>query len=331
MNDQVREDFANLNPDRVVDAVESQGLLSDLRVFALNSYENRVYQFGLEEADPVVVKFYRPGRWSDEQILEEHRFTQQLFDHEISVIPPWQNPDGDTLFHFEGFRFAIYPRRGGHAPALDDMENLFQLGRLFGRLHLLGSSETFAHRPTLSSQSFGHQSRAFLLEHNFLPDSLRDAYASLSEDLLKVIDQRFADAPSTLLRCHGDGHVGNILWRGEETWLVDFDDSRMAPAIQDLWMFLSGDPDNQQRALMELVEGYEEFYEFHPRELSLIEPLRSLRIMHHAAWLARRWDDPAFPKAFPWFNTERYWGEHILQLREQQAALQEAPLRLASF
>lgn len=323
-----QDDFANLNPDRVVDAVESQGFLSDLRVFALNSYENRVYQFGLEDAEPVVVKFYRPGRWSDQQILEEHAFTQQLFDTEIPVIPPWRNGDGDSLFRFEGYRFAVYPRRGGHAPALDDMENLFQLGRLFGRLHLLGSSQSFQHRPTLDVDSFGRQSQQFLLEHDFLPDSLRTAYTSLSEDLLQRVSQRFSEAPPKLIRVHGDGHVGNILWRGEETWLVDFDDSRMAPAIQDLWMFLSGEPDAQQRAIMELVEGYREFHDFNPRELTLIEPLRSLRIMHHAAWLARRWEDPAFPKAFPWFNTERYWGEHILQLREQLAMLQEPPLRL---
>ncbi|AKH70471.1 putative homoserine kinase type II (protein kinase fold) [Spongiibacter sp. IMCC21906] len=328
MSDSQREGFTNLNPDRVIDAVESQGFLSDLRVFALNSYENRVYQFGLEEAEPVVVKFYRPARWSNEQILEEHRFTQQLFDTEIPVIPPWQNDDGDTLFHFEGYRFAVYPRRGGHAPALDDMDNLFQLGRLFGRLHLMSSSEDFVHRPTLDANSFGHQSRQYLLENDFLPDSLKEAYSGLSRDVLALVDQRFDQSPARQLRAHGDGHVGNILWRGEETWLVDFDDSRTAPAIQDLWMFLSGDGDAQQRALLELVEGYEEFFEFNPRELTLIEPLRSLRIMHHAAWLAKRWQDPAFPKAFPWFNTERYWGEHILQLREQLSALQEPPLRL---
>ena len=184
------------------------------------------------------------------------------------------------------------------------------------------------YRPTLDVNSFGEQSRDFLLSHDFLPDSLKEAYRGLSEDLLKVVHQRFQNYPAKAIRTHGDGHVGNILGRGEETWLVDFDDSRMAPAIQDLWMFLSGENDAQQRAIMELIEGYEEFFEFNPRELHLIEPLRSLRIMHHAAWLAQRWSDPAFPKAFPWFNTERYWGEHILQLREQLSALQEPSLRL---
>jgi Ser/Thr protein kinase RdoA (MazF antagonist) len=320
-------DFTNLNPDRVIDAVESLGYVSDLRVFALNSYENRVYQFGLEEKDPIVVKFYRPERWSDEQILEEHRFIQQLADTDIPVISPWQNTAGDSLFHFEGYRFALYPRRGGHAPALDDMDNLFQLGRLFGRLHLVGASTTFHVRPKLDVVSFGDESRRDILL-NVIPDSLRESYETTSKDLLVLVRQRFNDIAPTYIRTHGDGHVGNILSRSEETWLVDFDDSRMAPAIQDLWMFLSGEQNAQQRAIMELVEGYQEFYDFNPRELGLIEALRSLRIMHHAAWLARRWEDPAFPKAFPWFNTERYWGEHILQLREQLSLMQEPALRM---
>ncbi len=327
MSETEQQDFAELNPDRVIDAVESLGFISDLRVFALNSYENRVYQFGLEDKEPLVVKFYRPERWSDDQILEEHQFTQQLFDTDIPVIAPWRDDAGTSLFSFEGYRFALYPRRGGHAPALDDMDNLFQLGRLIGRLHLVGASAPFQFRPTLDARSFGDESRSFIID-GIIPANLSDAYASLSADLLKLVHQRFTDIAPSYIRTHGDGHVGNILSRNGETWLVDFDDSRMAPAIQDLWMFLSGEPDAQQRAIMELVEGYNEFYDFNPKELSLIEALRSLRIMHHAAWLARRWQDPAFPKAFPWFNTERYWGEHILQLREQLALMQEAPLRL---
>ncbi|MBU0539275.1 MAG: serine/threonine protein kinase [Gammaproteobacteria bacterium] len=327
MTSMEQTDFANLTPDRVIDAVESLGYVSDLRVFALNSYENRVYQFGLEEQAPIVVKFYRPERWSDEQILEEHQFTQQLADTDIAVIPPWRNTAGDSLFHFEGYRFALYPRRGGHAPALDDMDNLFQLGRLFGRLHLVGASAEYKFRPKLDVASFGDDSRRNILA-DVIPASLRESYSTISEDLLQRVRQRFTDINPTYIRSHGDGHVGNILSRNDETWLVDFDDSRMTPAIQDLWMFLSGEPDAQQRAIMELVEGYQEFYDFNPRELGLIEALRSLRIMHHAAWLARRWQDPAFPKAFPWFNTERYWGEHILQLREQLALMQEPPLRM---
>ncbi|MBD2857994.1 serine/threonine protein kinase [Spongiibacter sp. KMU-158] len=322
--------FTELNPDRVIDAVESQGLLSDLRVFALNSYENRVYQFGLEEAEPIVVKFYRPGRWSDAQILEEHQFTQELAEAEIPVIPPWQNPHGETLFFANGYRFAIYPRRGGHAPALDDMENLFQLGRLFGRLHLIGDRQPFAHRPTLNQADFGVRSRELILS-GFIPDSLKDAYRTVSSSLLEAVDNAYGSQAVHLLRCHGDAHVGNILCRDEQTWLVDFDDSRMAPAMQDLWMFISGSRDQQQKAMLELIEGYEEFREFPTTELRLIEALRSLRLMHHAAWLAERWQDPAFPKAFPWFNTERFWGEHILSLREQLSVLQEPPLKLPSF
>ncbi|MDX1505357.1 MAG: serine/threonine protein kinase [Spongiibacter sp.] len=322
------DNFAQLDPDSVIDAVESVGFHSDLRVFALNSYENRVYQFGLEEAESVVVKFYRPQRWSDDQILEEHRFTQALADADIAVIPPWRTASGDSLFSHNGFRFAVYPRRGGHAPALDDMDNLFQLGRLFARLHLVGETQPFHHRPSLTPDSFGHRSREFLLENDFIPPSLRESYDSLSRDLLERIDAVFAQTRPQLLSTHGDGHVGNILWRNGETWLVDFDDSRTAPAIQDLWMFLSGDTDQRRRAMMELIEGYEEFRPFDSRELALIEPLRGLRIMHHAAWLARRWQDPAFPRAFPWFNTERYWGEHILMLREQLALVQEAPLQI---
>lgn len=322
------DNFAQLDPDSVIDAVESVGFHSDLRVFALNSYENRVYQFGLEESEPVVVKFYRPRRWSDAQILEEHRFTHALADAEIPVIPPWQSSEGESLFSHNGFRFAIYPRRGGHAPALDDMDNLFQLGRLFARLHLIGESQEFLHRPQLNPETFGHQSRNYLLENDFLPSSLRESYDSLSRDLLEQVDKIFSQTAPRLLRTHGDGHVGNILWRNGETWLVDFDDSRSAPAIQDLWMFISGETDQRRKAMMELIEGYEEFRNFDTRELALIEPLRSLRIMHHAAWLARRWQDPAFPRAFPWFNTERYWGEHILMLREQLALLQEPPLQI---
>lgn len=324
-----QQNFAALDPDRVIDAVESLGFVSDLRVFPLNSYENRVYQFGIEDAEPLVVKFYRPQRWSNAQISEEHRFTQQLYDADIPVIPPWQNDDGQSLFEHEGYRFALYPRRGGHAPALDDMENLFQLGRLFGRLHLVGETEDFQHRPTLTPQTFGEHSSHYLLENDFIPDSLRQAYESLARDLLALIEQRFSDCQARNIRCHGDGHVGNILWRDGDTQLVDFDDSRMAPAIQDLWMFLSGDTDARQKALMELVEGYEEFRSFDSRELMLVEALRGLRIMHHAAWLAQRWSDPAFPRAFPWFNTERYWGEHILMLREQLALVQEPALRLS--
>ncbi len=319
--------YAKLTPDTVIDAVESTGLLSDLRVLALNSYENRVYQVGIEDDVPVVAKFYRPERWSDAQILEEHRFGQQLYAADIPVVPPWTDGDGRSLFEFQGFRFTLFPRRGGHAPALDDMDNLYQLGQWFGRMHAIGATEEFVERPALDVQSFGHASVEFLLTH-FIPAELRLPYETLCRDLLALIEQRFAEVQPNRIRVHGDCHVGNILWRDDAPHFVDLDDSRMAPAIQDLWMFLSGERDAQCRQLSELVEGYSEFYDFQPRELPLIEPLRTLRIMHYSAWLARRWSDPAFPRNFPWFNSERYWAEHILELREQLAAMQEPPLRL---
>ncbi|WP_372747512.1 serine/threonine protein kinase [Litorivivens sp.] len=319
--------YEALTPDMVIDAVESLDVLSDLRILALNSYENRVYQIGIEGGEPLIVKFYRPERWSDEQILEEHRFSWQLHDADIPVVPPWKNEDGDTLFAFKGYRFAIYPRRGGHAPALDDLDSLFQLGRLAGRVHNVARLEEFKHRPALTTETFGESSAAFLLQH-FIPQELRNAYETLSRDLLYRIRQRFDEVKPSLQRVHGDCHVGNILWRDDEVHFVDLDDSRMAPAIQDIWMFLSGSRDAQQRQLSELVEGYNEFSDFNARELPLVEPLRSLRIMHYSAWLARRWDDPAFPRTFPWFNTERYWAEHILELREQLALLNEPPLEV---
>ena len=319
--------YERLSPDLVIDAVESTGLVSDLRVLALNSYENRVYQVGIEGAEPLIVKFYRPERWSDAQIQEEHRFSAQLYEAEIPVVPPQPNDRGETLFEHAGFRFAIYPRKGGHAPALDDLDSLFQLGRLVARIHATAVLEPFRERPSLTVESFGTSSAAFLLQH-FIPPPLQEAYETLTRDLLYRIRQRFDEVDPAYQRVHGDCHVGNILWRGNDVHFVDLDDSRMAPALQDIWMFLSGNRDAQQRQLSELVEGYNEFHDFPVRQLPLVEALRSLRIMHYSAWLARRWQDPAFPRAFPWFNTERYWSQHILELREQLALLNEPPLEV---
>lgn len=320
--------YANLTPDAVLDAVESLGLISDARVFPLNSYENRVYQVGIEDGEPIIAKFYRPARWTDEQIIEEHIFSQDLRDLEVPVVPPREINDR-TLFEYNGYRFALYPRRGGHAPELGDDEVLFSLGQQLGRIHALGKSTPFKHRPTLSVEQFGHHSRALLLEQNFIPPSVRLAYETITEQLLEKVENLFAQAPFTNIRLHGDCHPGNILWRNDKPNFVDLDDARNGPAIQDLWMLLSGDPLQQQIQLATLIEGYEMFCEFDPRELSLIESLRTLRLMHYAAWLARRWDDPAFPMHFPWFNTERYWSEHILELREQLYALDQPTLRLA--
>jgi Ser/Thr protein kinase RdoA (MazF antagonist) len=320
--------FQTLTPSFIMDAVESQGFRCDCRTLALNSYENRVYQVGIEEGQPLIAKFYRPGRWSDAQIVEEHGFCCELAEHELPVVAPLRNAAGESLFHHCGFRFALYPRQGGHAPEFDNLDNLLILGRLLGRMHRIGAVRSFAHRPTLDSTSFGHASVAFISAH-FIPAEYRESYAAVTDQLLQSVDAIMAGtAPARAIRVHGDCHAGNILWRDNAPHFVDFDDARMAPAVQDLWMMLSGDRPRQTAQLDALLEGYREFCDFDPRELRLIEALRALRMLHHSAWLARRWQDPAFPVAFPWFNTVRYWGEQILELREQLAALAEPPLEL---
>ena len=321
------EDYAALDPDTIIDAIESVGFESSGQILALNSYENRVYRLGIEDSPAVIAKFYRPLRWSDEQILEEHHFCDELVDAELPVVKP-SAFKGQTLHNFKGFKFAIYPLQGGRAPEFDYQDNLLVMGRFLGRIHLVGSSKAFQHRPSINIQSYGYES-AELIESTFIPDQLREAYSTLSRDLLVMIDDRLNSFDSIkAIRTHGDCHSGNVLWRDDAPHFVDFDDARTAPAIQDLWMLLSGSREEQEIQLSKIIEGYEEFGEFNPAELCIVESLRSLRIMHYAAWLARRWTDPAFPKAFPWFNTERYWGEHILELREQMAAMQEPPLRL---
>ncbi|MDT8427344.1 MAG: serine/threonine protein kinase, partial [Pseudomonadales bacterium] len=301
----------------------------DARIFALNSYENRVYQAGVVDAPPLIVKFYRPGRWTDEQILEEHRFTAELAALEIPVVAPLQIQSPRSLYHFEGFRFAVFTRISGYAPEFDDPDKLLVMGRFLGRVHGVGKVHPFRYRRSLAIDWMGEDSREYLLRQGFIPDSLRPAYESLSADLLLKVRQRFAAVTGIrYFRIHGDCHVGNVLWQGEGPNFVDFDDTLSGPAVQDLWMMLSGSRDQQQGQLRELIEGYNEFADFNPAELGLIEALRSLRIMHYSGWLARRWGDPAFPRSFPWFNTERYWAAHILELREQYAAMDEPPLQL---
>ncbi|MFK3771753.1 serine/threonine protein kinase [Pseudomonas sp. NPDC089406] len=319
--------FDTLTPDLVLDAVESLGFLSDARVLALNSYENRVYQVGIEDNLPLIAKFYRPGRWSDAAILEEHAFSAELADCEVPVVAPMQH-EGRSLFEHAGFRFALFPRRGGHAPEPGNLDQLYRLGQLLGRLHAVGATRPFVHRETLAVDNFGHASLNTLLEGNFVPRELLPAFESVARDLLARVEAIYARTPYQPIRLHGDLHPGNLMHRDEAYHMVDLDDCRMGPAVQDLWMMLAGSREERLGQLAELVDGYNEFHDFDPRELALIEPLRALRQLHYSAWLARRWDDPAFPPSFPWFGQPRYWGDQILALREQTAALDEAPLKL---
>jgi Ser/Thr protein kinase RdoA (MazF antagonist) len=319
-------DYAGLTPDTLLDAVEQCGYLSDGRFLALNSYENRVYQVGIEDNTPIIAKFYRPGRWSTEAINEEHTFSLALLEQEIPVVAPLLINE-TSLHNFHGYRFALFPRQGGHWPELNTQEHREWMGRFIARIHSVGATQTFAHRPTLDIDSFGYQSYQFLLSEGFIPAHIEIAYRTLAEDLLRQITAIYSNAGNiNTLRLHGDCHPGNILWTDQGPHFVDLDDCRTGPAIQDIWMLISGDRHEMQSQLMDIMEGYSQFRDFDHRELQLIEPLRTLRIMHYAAWLARRWDDPAFPQAFPWFNTPRFWEEHVLSLREQASLLDEPAL-----
>jgi Ser/Thr protein kinase RdoA (MazF antagonist) len=319
--------FAHLTPDTVLDALESVGLYGDGRLLALNSYENRVYQIGMEQGLPLVTKFYRPERWSDAAILEEHAFVQELAEREIPVVPALALANGHTLHEFNGFRFAVFPRHGGRAPELEDSTTLEWMGRFIGRIHAVGALQPFQARPALDIVSFGEEPRDYLLENGFIPDDLQEAYRSVVAQALDGVRRCYERAGNVRrLRLHGDCHCGNVLWTDGGPHFVDFDDSRTGPAIQDLWMLLSGERADMVRQLSDLLAGYEDFAEFDERELHLIEALRTLRLIHYAAWLARRWNDPAFPVAFPWFNTQRYWQDRILELREQIALMDDPPL-----
>lgn len=323
--------FADLQPDDILTTLEGIGFKCDGRFLALNSYENRVYQVGVESAAPVVAKFYRPQRWSDEAILEEHEFAVALADQEIPVIPPLELA-GATLHHAGHFRLAVYPCRGGRAPDLDNYDLQTQLGRLVARIHLEGETRRFEHRPTVDINSYGVESLEYLVDNDFIPDDNREAYESVAELVLDGVETCFERSGHVReLRLHADFHPGNVLVARDQLHIVDLDDARHGPSVQDLWMFLSGDRDEQTPQLTALLEGYQSFRPFDARELHLIEALRSLRIMHYSAWLARRWEDPAFKIAFPWFDSRRYWDDHVLALREQVALMQEPPLEWRDF
>jgi Ser/Thr protein kinase RdoA (MazF antagonist) len=315
--------YSRLTPDAVLDAVAAAGLRPDGRLLGLNSYENRVYQVWLEDNSSIVAKFYRPGRWSDAQIDEEHAFARELAGAEIPVVAPTHSA------HHAGFRFALYPRRGGRQPELDDAKTLEWIGRFIGRIHAVGSAKEFKVREKLSVKTFGHESRAWLLEHDFVPADLLEPWKAVTSQVLSSIGSSFERAGALrAIRLHGDCHPGNILWTDEGPHFVDLDDARSGPAVQDLWMLLSGDRASMARQLRSLLAGYEQFMAFDRRELALVEALRSLRLIHYSAWIARRWDDPAFPAAFPWFNTQRYWQDRILELREQIPLMDEEPLEV---
>lgn len=318
--------YAALSPDCVLDALDSVGLRGDGRLLALNSYENRVYQVGIEDGPPLVAKFYRPGRWSDAAILEEHAFVAELAQQEIPVVPALEI-DGRTLHTYQDYRFAVFPRKGGRAPELDDPAVLEWAGRFIGRIHAVGRARPFAERPALTVETFGREPRDYLLGNGFIPPDIRAAWTTTVDCALDGVARCYERAGDVaLLRLHGDCHGGNVLWTDAGPHFVDFDDARMGPAVQDLWMMLSGERGDMVRQMADILAGYEDFCDFDSREMHLVEALRTLRLLHYSAWLARRWDDPAFPTAFPWFNTQRYWQDRILELREQIALMDEPPL-----
>ena len=313
--------FARLSPDEVLAAAERLGIECDGRLFALNSYENRVYQIGSASHGTLVLKFYRPARWSDAQILEEHAFTEELAAADLPVAAPQRFEDA-TLHRHEGLRYAVFPRLAARAVEIDAQDSLQLIGRTLGRMHAIGAKAPFRHRVTLSSERLGWQARDALLSSPLLEQTMADKYAEASAALLEAVDEAIERiGPVGRIRLHGDCHLGNILWREQGPVFVDLDDCMMGPRIQDLWMFLSGTPDEREGQWNELASGYRQFHAIDEWERDLVEPLRALRMVHHAAWIAARWEDPAFPRAFPWFTSPRFWQEHPSDLWQQLAEL----------
>lgn len=319
--------YEHLSPDLVLDAVEQAGFLPDGRILSLNSYENRVFQIGIEDHPGLVAKFYRPDRHSDAAILEEHNFSEELAQAEIPVVAPLAIA-GNTLHRHQNFRFALFPRRGGRAPEADNLQHLAWIGRFLGRIHLQGRHKKFAHRPAIDVQRFGWHAQQKLLDSGLLPFHLENEYAQLSSSLIEQADRSFTDCPTQQLRLHGDCHIGNILWTEDGPHFVDLDDCGNGPAVADLWMLLSGDREEMQVQLSALLDGYRTFCDFDLTQLQLIEPLRTLRLLHYTSWVAQRWDDPAFPLAFPWMDEAAYWTGYLADLRQQQLRMAEPALRV---
>lgn len=320
--------YASLTPDVVIDALAALGLAVDGRLMALSSYENRVYQVMLDDGQALVAKFYRPERWSDAQIEEEHAFAQALMAAEVPVVGPLRLL-GQTLHHANGFAFSVSPRRGGRAPELDDFDVLEWLGRFIARIHDVGARQAFVHRPALNLQTFGTEQRDWLLHSGQIAPAWQSAWTAACDEALDRVAQAYAHTPHTVLRLHGDCHPGNVLWTPMDMpqggpHFVDLDDARMGPAIQDIWMLVNGEGVQKQQQLAALLDGYEQMRPLDRRELRLIEPLRTLRILHYSAWLARRRDDPAFVQNFPWFGSDDYWAGQTQALREQCMAMDEA-------
>lgn len=323
-------DFSTLQPDLILDALTHCGLDVSSGLLALNSYENRVYQFSAYVADGLrpekyVVKFYRPQRWTEQQLLEEHSFAFELAAADIPVVAPFVI-NGQSLQQYMGYYFALFPSRGGRTLEVDNDEQLAMLGRFLGRLHLVGNAKKFIHRPAFTIESQLLQSQQVLNALPYIPSYIRPAFDAVLEQVIALCIAQYQ--PKRMIRLHGDCHAGNLFYVDQGPFFVDLDDCRSGPAIQDLWMMLSGDRQQQRDTLELMLEEYEQYYEFDPAELRLIEPLRAMRMVHYMAWLARRWQDPAFPMNFPWFATDKYWEQQCLVLKEQLFFLQQAPLSL---
>ena len=317
-------DFTTLSPDLILDGLESTGLFVDSGLLALNSYENRVYQFN-DDKHKYVTKFYRPQRWTEAELREEHEFSFELEAHELPLVAPLKI-NGESLFSHEGFHFAIYPCRGGRIFEVDNLDQLEWMGRFLGRIHAVAATKPFKHRPTYNKQEMLFQATDIIKYSDFVPSYLTNAFFTILDQVVGIAAEQYQ--PSNEIRLHGDCHAGNILWTDAGPHFVDLDDCRMGPAIQDLWMMLSGDRQQKLLQLDTMLSGYEEFYSFEPKQLILIESLRTMRVVNYMAWLCKRWNDPAFPHNFPWFNTDKYWEQQILMLKEQVSALQQPPLSL---